>query len=147
MAAKYLAAIGKYRPGEKTMNLMRLKLRYGLLLLGVLAFFPGCGTSPSAPANPDKARDALRASLDAWQNGEKPHTLKERKPAIHVVDYEWTDGQRLLHYQIGTDELIGNQLRCRVQLTVQNKLGRVVRQPAAYSVGTDPILTVHRDDF
>ncbi len=129
------------------MNLLRVNFRYGLLLLGVLILFPGCGTSPSAPADPSQARDALRASLDAWQQGEPLHTLKQRQPAIHVVDYQWADGQRLLRYQIGTDEMIGNQLRCQVQLTVQNPQGRVVQEAAAYSVGTDPILTVHRDDF
>ncbi len=129
------------------MNSIRRNLRSGLLLPAVLAFLPGCGSSPSAPADADRARDALRASLDAWQNGEAPHTLKERKPAILVVDHGWADGQRLLRYQIGKDERIGNQLRCRVQLTVQHKQGRVVQEAAAYSVGTDPVLTVHREDF
>jgi hypothetical protein len=130
------------------MNSIRLMLRCNFVLAAVLAVLAGCSrNSPSAPADPDRARDALRSSLDAWQQGETPHTLKERRPAIFVVDYEWTGGHRLLRYQIEKDELIGNQLRCHVRLTVQNQQGRVVQQAAAYSVDTDPVVTVHRDDF
>jgi len=129
------------------MKSIQTNLRYGLFLVGVLAILPGCGgTAPPAAADPAQARDALGAALESWKAGEQPESLRQRKPAVVVVDHEWTAGYRLLHYEAGADQALGGNLRCNVVLVLRNPRGQTVRKKAAYSVGTSPVLTVHRED-
>lgn len=129
------------------MNSIRPNLGYGLFLVGVLALLPGCGgTPPPTPADPAQARDALKATLDSWKAGEQPESMRQRKPAVVVVDHEWTDGYRLLDYEMGAEQALAGNLRCNVVMVLRNPSGQTVRKKAAYSVGTSPVLTVHRED-
>lgn len=117
------------------------------MTLALVGFLAGCGgMSPPQPADPARGQEALTTILDAWQKGEAPEALNQRQPPIYVVDHEWRAGQRLLRYELGAQEPSGGSLRCRVQLTLKGRSGGGVRKAAIYSVGTSPVLTVHRDD-
>jgi hypothetical protein len=113
-----------------------------LALLGVA----GCGGRPPAPADPARARATLQLALDTWKQGEHPETLKDRQPPVIAVDHDWRNGERLLQYQVQTDEAFGADLRCQVLLSVQSKNGKTRQKKAVYSVGTGPALTVVRED-
>jgi hypothetical protein len=116
-----------------------------LLLAGALAAV-GCA-HPPVPANPDQARDALRRALDAWQRGETAESLQDQQPPLRVFDEDWRGGRQLVRYQLDTDQLVGADLRCRVQLWLRDGSGQSVQKKAVYSVATSPALTVvHEED-
>src|SRR6059058_3092357 len=105
--------------------------------LGGTMLLIGCGgASKPQPADPEQARTALRVALDAWQQGGAAESLKDRRPALIVVDYEWRSGYRLVRYQLEKDEPLGADLRCHVKLSLQNNRGKSVQKTAIYSVGT-----------
>jgi hypothetical protein len=107
----------------------------------------GCsGAARSTPVDQDQAREALRLSLECWQRGAAPTSLKERQPPIHVVDHQWRNGYQLMRHQLGTDGQIGANLRCQVQLSLKSAKGKSLHKKAIYSVGTSPVLTVHREE-
>jgi hypothetical protein len=106
----------------------------------------GCGKS-RPKADPEVARDTLRAALGAWKKGESADVLKERSPPIHVADHEWQGGFALLDYQVSAkDQLFGSDLRCQVELSLRNPRGKALKKKATYSVGTNHALTVVRED-
>jgi hypothetical protein len=115
------------------------------LFLAVALFAPGCG-GPPAPADPARARAALRDALDAWRNRAGPDALKERQPPVTVTDREWRAGYKLLSYKIESDEPFAADLRCRVQLSLRDPRGKALRKTAVYFVGTSPVLTVAREE-
>jgi hypothetical protein len=108
----------------------------------------GCGgRTPPPPADPVEARAALKAALDAWQAGTPPQSLRQRKPAIHVADEDWLAGRRLAGYRLADEgRMLGLTLRCPVVLELQNDRGQIVRRNVTYAVGTNPVLSVVRED-
>jgi hypothetical protein len=126
---------------------MNAKLRgVAVLLAGALSLAPGCGRSPPRPADPERAGQALRATLDAWKDGKSAEALQHQEPPVRVIDPEWRSGHKLKTYKVGRAEPIGADLRCQVELTVHGPRGRPVTKRAVYSVGTDPALTVTREE-
>jgi hypothetical protein len=117
-----------------------------VLLAGALSLAPGCGRSAPRPADPERAGQALRATLDAWKNGESVETLQRQEPPVRVIDREWRSGHRLKSYKVEKTEPVGADLRCQVALTVHGPRGRPVTKRAVYSVGTSPALTVTREE-
>jgi hypothetical protein len=117
-----------------------------ILFLGALSLAPGCGRSAPPPADPERAGQALRATLDAWKNGESVEALQRQDPPVQVIDREWRSGRRLKNYKVGKAEPVGADLRCQVDLTVHGPRGRPVTKRAVYSVGTSPALTVTREE-
>ncbi len=85
-------------------------------------------------------------ALESWQRGEAPKSLSEHQPPIHVVDHQWRSGYQLVRYQLGTDGQIGTNLRCQVQLALKTAKGKPLHKKAVYSIGTSPVLTVHREE-
>jgi hypothetical protein len=119
------------------------------LSLGSLLLLAGCGGGPPLPqpADPARAREALRTALDAWQHGEQPSALANGSPAVHVNDYDWSAGQKLSRYRIADGEARQGVDTCfKVTLTLKDAQGRSVQKTVSYKVGTAPALTVVRSD-
>jgi hypothetical protein len=106
----------------------------------------GCGLSAS-PSDPTEGRIALNTALDAWKRGEKPTTLSQRIPPIHVADVDWISGLRLRSYKAVDDgKLIGSDVNYKVVLELKLANGKVVKRDAVYAVTTRPQLLVLRQD-
>jgi hypothetical protein len=123
---------------------MRTKL--WLSGLGVLAIAPsGCGPVAPQPADHEAARDALRTALDAWKKGDPPDSLAQAQPPIHVSDWRWRSGVKLVRYQIDEgDQTTGAERRCPVQLWIDAGAGKTIQETTVYGVATHPALTVSR---
>lgn len=115
------------------------------LITGLVAA-AGCGGGPvAAPVEPDKARTALRTTLDAWKAGQKPDTLAQARPPIVAQDMDWLAGATLTDYQLLDDGKAEDaNLRARVKLSLKSDRGKTMTKTAVYVVGTDPTLTVFR---
>ncbi|MFO0876030.1 MAG: hypothetical protein U0840_01550 [Gemmataceae bacterium] len=116
-----------------------------ILLGAVLAAGCGGGTAPGA-ADPTAAKAALQQALDAWQRGDPPERLLEGRPSIRVLDREWTQGHRLLRYEIGSQTPFAADQRFQVVLTLQVANRPAVKKKAVYLVGTSPAITVAREE-
>lgn len=120
-------------------------LRAAILVVWV-ALAPGCAKPPpAAPVEPDKARAALRTTLDAWKAGRPIDSLGQESPPIVAQDYDWMGGAKLTEYKVLDDGTAEDaNLRVRVQLVVQSAQGRTQTKTVTYIVGTDPKVTVFR---
>src|SRR4051812_31909119 len=88
-----------------------------LLLAPALAWVSGCDGSVTAsrPADPERARQALHAALDAWKEGRTRDDAARFSPPIRVADEDWLAGLRLVDYRLEPgDRLFGTGLRCPV---------------------------------
>jgi hypothetical protein len=130
------------------MKCVRLMFRFWMAFAaGTALSFAGCSASTRpTPVDPAQAREALRLTLETWKKGERPGSLSERQPPIHVVDHQWRGGYQLVRYQLGSEGEIGVNLRCQVQLSLRNSKGKSLHKKAIYSVGTSPVLTVLREE-
>jgi hypothetical protein len=132
------------------MNDQRLLARSLLLLLAVSVLaLAGCSrTKVPEPADPEKAREALRTVLDAWKNGVPPSTLGEGSPPIRVIDYEWDAGRRLQDYKLEDQgDLVGNSLHVAVVLhQLDDSNAPMEPITVTYMVTTSPALEVARYD-
>ena len=115
----------------------------GLALLGVA----GCGNRPQ-PAESDQARAALQAVLTAWQVGETPEDLRDRKPPLYVADEDWLRGCRLTQFQVRPGERRhGLQLQYTADLTLFDPRGRALPpRTVVYTVATRPAVSVSREE-
>jgi hypothetical protein len=117
------------------------------IVAGLSLAVAGCsGSAPPTSLDATQAREALRLSLETWQKGAAPGSLKERQPPIHVVDHQWRGGYQLVRYQLGSDGPVGASLRCQAQLSLKDTKGKTLRKKAVFSVGTNPVLTIHREE-
>src|SRR5882762_3151705 len=104
------------------MIVCRLQAPLAFLVLTVFSQ-SGCQTA-AQPAAPEQARDALRQALDAWKQGERPEAFQERT-AITAVERRWTQGVRLLAYDIqGEGRIDGFDWQGQVHLSLQDPLGK-----------------------
>jgi len=114
------------------------------LALALLAALPGCRRASAQAADPDKAREALRTTLSAWQKGDSPEALKQSSSII-AADPKWKNGHRLVRYEIAdTDQVVGYDLQCRVLLVLQGPDGRQTEEKAVFSISTAPAVVVVR---
>jgi hypothetical protein len=106
----------------------------------------GCGGSAAGPVDEATARTVLRQTLDAWVGGKQAAELRTQTPEIIVVDQQWTDGAKLVDYEIvGTGSFDGTTLRAPANLTVIEPPSRTAKkQPANFTVGLQPVVTVVR---
>jgi hypothetical protein len=119
---------------------------WSLALLTSLAL--GCGPATPRPADPDKAREALRTALDAWQNGERPEALKARQPALYVNDADWQAGLRLTGYELkGDGDYHGVQFRCSAVLSLEAGKGQRSDKAVKYLIDTQPRVVIVRDEL
>jgi hypothetical protein len=122
-------------------------LRLVLILLAFAVIrLAGCSSGQrAAPVDPDRARDALRLTLDGWKKGDQPTALQEGTPSITVQDFDWMGGARLMDYQVdGEGKAIEANLYVPVKLTLRTKEGKEVKKTVSYIVGTSPRVTVFR---
>jgi hypothetical protein len=85
-----------------------------LLLLAL-----GCGKSLPPQTDPNQAREALTAALDAWKEGKSPESLRERKPPVDFRDVAWEKGGKLKSYTVKNEERHGLSVRFTVQLVLE----------------------------
>jgi hypothetical protein len=141
---------------------IEMNMRKFLMIVGLSAaaiVLPGCGSGPPKPADPVAAREALERSLSAWKEGKTPESLKSDEPPIVVSDPAWSNGARLIKYQIEPgDRRAGADHSFLVLLWTENSTaatkapkkgkdkskGKDGEEKAEYYVGTNPVLTVVR---
>lgn len=108
----------------------------------------GCGSGPPVPAPVDAslARDTLERVMESWKEGESAESLQDETPAVVVQDFDWTQGMKLLAYEIvGEGKESGANLVAQVKLTLGDQGGAQSEKTVTYVVGTAPVLTVFRD--
>lgn len=134
------------------MNLHRITFRgagrWGLVALFAAALV-GCGGAHKPPAKSDAeaAVKAVKDCLEAWKAGEKPDALAKRKPLIRVADEDWLQGVPLDSYEmVGAVQELGLQIRCTVLLHLKTAEGEVVERQVRYDIGTNPEISVVRED-
>lgn len=114
-----------------------------LALAGLLGV--GCGSTASEPTDKAEALDVLQTVLQAWQQGAKPESLREREPPIVVNDPAWIQGSRLVKFEIEANQTqpAGYNLGCPVKLWLNDKKKEPRR--VKFTVATSPALVVTRD--
>jgi hypothetical protein len=117
-----------------------------LLFLGLALAAPGCKRSAPPPADPDKGREVLKTTLDAWQKGESADSLRQRSPSITAADSKWQGGHQLVRYEIGESRIVGGELQCNVVLVLKAPNGKQSEQKAIFNVSTSPKLVVVRGE-
>jgi hypothetical protein len=123
-------------------RLYRLRCFVAAVLVGVPL---GCGGGQ--PAVDDvTVRATLTRTLDAWVAGKPPRDLELGDPSVIVVDHQWSQGTRLVDYDmVGAGTFDGQTLRAQVELQVLRPRDRTaVKTMAEYVVGTHPVITVVR---
>lgn len=112
------------------------------------AMIAGCtgGARHADPVDPERAREALRTTLEAWKKGESVAALKSGSPPIVAQDFDWMAGYRLVTFEVdGAGKDDDANLRIPVTLTLRSAQGKEIRKAVTYVVGTSPSITVFRD--
>jgi hypothetical protein len=125
-------------------------MRAHRLLPAFLIAAAGCsgGAEPAVGSryDPEQAKAALVAALDAWKKGEA-RALARRNPPIRFVDDDLAAGMRLSDYEIEEpDAPVSLHKNIAVILSLRDARGRVVRRETYYQVATEPGLAVLRSD-
>lgn len=106
----------------------------------------GCSDKVGAPVDVHTAQQTLVTALDGWKDGKVPEDLFEERPSIAVQEMEWSNGTKLLDYEIVSDDQpVGPNLVATVKLRLGKDDGKVTEKMATYVVGTSPKLTVYRN--
>ncbi len=132
---------------EGAIMLIRRSLPVGLALCSLLLVCAGCSSRSYTKYIPsdDKARQALEASLNAWQDGKKPGPIEGAPQPVQAVDSRWQAGQVLKSYEIIGEEASEGPRVFSVRLT----LGKpAVQQTVRYIVlGKEPLWVYREDDY
>jgi hypothetical protein len=127
--------------------LIRRSLPVGLALCSFLVVCAGCsnrGYNQYIPSD-DSARQALEASLNAWQDGKKPGPIEGAPQPVQAVDSRWQAGQVLKSYEILNEEKSEGPRVFSVRLTLQKP---AAQQTVRYIVlGKDPLWVYREDDY
>jgi hypothetical protein len=122
------------------------RIRLALVVLGLMSALSGCQRSLPEPVDPNRAREALRTALNAWQNGDSADALQDRS-SITAADPKWQDGHNLIRYEIADqDQVVGCDLHCRVLLVLKQPDGQQIQEQVVYCVSTSGALVVVRAD-
>jgi hypothetical protein len=110
----------------------------------------GCSsaTEPSATVryDPERARGALIAALDAWKRGEAKG-LARRDPPIRFADDDLVAGWALVDYELEEpDAPILLHKNVPVILSLRDRRGKTARRETHYQVATEPGLAVLRSE-
>ena len=127
--------------------IIRRSLPVCLALCSLLIVCAGCTDRSHTQYIPsdDKARQALEASLNAWQDGKKPGPIEGAPQPVQAVDSKWQAGQVLKSYEILSEEKGEGPRVFSVRLTLQNPAGQ---QTVRYIVlGKEPLWVYREDDY
>ncbi len=115
------------------------------LCLGLL-FLTGCGEPRAAAVDPVLAKTSLLDVMEHWKKGRAMEELRKQDPEIVVQEMWWSDGRKLLSYQIvGEGRVEDANWFCDVELQVSTGEGKEpITKTFTYVVGTDPVITVFR---
>lgn len=133
---------------------MKLTIPSFVCLLYICCFAvlsAGCGRGDIAlpeVSDADQARQMLQTALEEWKNGTTIYAMREKQPAIHVADEQWLSGGKLRDFAIqGNGQTKGMSIRFDVTLQVANSpAGAWQKRSVRYTVATDPVVSVVRDD-
>ena len=120
-----------------------LALTIGLTILALA----GCGRGLDPEADRSVADKALRTALEAWKTGKSQADLEKEQPSIIMNEDDWRVGKRLLDFKTEESAISGRQVRCRVQIKLQDKDGKTANRSAVYIIDTTPRIVIVRDSF
>ena len=107
----------------------------------------GCSRGLGPDANPTEAGPALQKALEAWKGGATPAELEKQTPSILMNEPDWHAGKRLVDFKMGEPAMYGRQVRCKVQMTIEDKAGQKRQRDVNYIIDTTPRLVIVRDDL
>jgi hypothetical protein len=110
------------------------------------AFALGCGRSLPEQANPEKARQALEMSLDAWRKGESIPGLAKGSPVIYFNDPKVQKGMQLSAFTIEDGhDFFGQSVRLSATLSFARDGGATKERTVVYLVDTSPVIVIVPD--
>lgn len=106
----------------------------------------GCGGNNSLPQDViDRARQEMQTALDAWKKGD---SLAKLGKMVQMTDQDWKAGLRLLSYEVKRAEgLQGENVRCWVVLSLQNRQGKMLEKEVVYEIRLGDKTVIGRDPF
>ena len=98
----------------------------------------GCsqGDTPSHPLDKELARSSVQKAMLAWVDGKTP---KDLEPEIVVGDPSWQQGEKLVSFEIVTDEETSDG--SNLHIVVKRKFDSS-DSDVTYIVGTSPVITI-----
>lgn len=126
-----------------TEGLASRRARTPLLVVALLA--AGCGGTLPKATDPERAKSAFVAALDAWKGGEKAEALRTQSPPVYFNDAQWEGGSRLIRYEIESEQASGLSWRCAVRLTVQAAGEEPKTRTARYAVDIGQAVVIARE--
>jgi len=121
--------------------------RLGIFTALALVSLSGCSRGLGPDADTDVAASALQTAMEAWKDGKTPDDLEKGQPSIIMNEDDWRTGKKLMEFKVGEAGIHGRQVRCRVQIKLQDKGGKTVEQRAVYIIDTTPRIVIVRDTF
>jgi hypothetical protein len=118
--------------------------RHPLWYVLLPAVAAGCGgPALPPPASPDRARAALTAALDAWQNGETVESLAGRDPPLYFNEPKCRPESPLAGYTLSDGhEVYGQSVRIAVVLTLKLPDGTTRERNVTYLIDTSPAIVI-----
>ena len=86
------------------------------VMLTVATVSLACNGDAGGNPTAEDARKSLVTALETWRGGGKPAELASVDPPIHVIDSEWTNGQKLTGFEIVREESAELDKRFTVKL-------------------------------
>lgn len=117
-------------------------------LIGLITV-SGCGPKAGSPYKLDRALafDSMKLFLETWRDNGSLAALKDRTPSIVGKDADWNKGAKLLSFTIPSDgKDDGTNLYLDVQLELETSSGEKRQKTIRYIIGTQPVVSVFRDD-
>jgi hypothetical protein len=118
---------------------------FAAIAVGLLALLGGCRKGIDDPVDPDQASVVLQAALDAWKQGERFGALQKRSPPMYFDEPEWKVGKKLVAFDVGKVDLLGQQGRCSVKLSLRDKDGNETERKTSYLIDTTPLVVITRE--
>ena len=146
-----LNTIGAYRNtiAVRPTTTDRLKTNPVLSTIIVLAFLLQSGCSPAAAPMSDasQAKALMQSTMERWKSGGSLDELRKHSPPVYVTEDLWRNGAMLNEYIISEEsELLGSNIRLKVNLKWTNKRGKAIEKSFRYIVTTRPALTIVREE-